>query len=329
MGKPPFPLQDQLRGFSRALFSTWLYHRRFNILFDAGEGISTALLNRVFGIRKVFLSHGHADHIAGLINLVNIRNLGAGDQTTELEIYYPRNNALIEMVRDYLLRTQSELSFPLAWRPVEADQNVVLDGRRGKTFLKTFRTQHSQRQLSLGFNIVEARCRLRPEFKDQPQQMINEAIWKNGKEKVVERFEQIVFTYGGDSRPISPTSISQSLFLCHECTYLNQGDDERNFHQHSVLDEVLDVAGAAEVKTLMLFHLSLRYSHEEVRGALVNALRRRKRGFHVVFLYGDRFYSLDRPSGWCSAPDSEGENEGNGEGEAPRDSEERSVEVML
>jgi len=95
MNRPVFPLQDQLRGFSRALFSTWIYHRRFNILFDAGEGISSYLLNRVFGIRKIFLSHGHADHIAGLTNLINIRNLGAGDQTAQLIIYYPRNNQLI------------------------------------------------------------------------------------------------------------------------------------------------------------------------------------------------------------------------------------------
>ncbi len=293
MPRAPFPLQDQLRGFSRALFSTWLYHRRFNVLFDAGEGISTSLLNRVFGIRKVFLSHGHADHIAGLINLVNIRNLGAGDQTTELEIWHPQGNPLIEIVKGYLAQTQSELSFPLRWRSLEPGQTVALEDRRGKTHLRAFRTQHSQKQLSLGFNILEGRSRLRPEFAGRPQHEINQAIWSQGKDHVVERFEQIIFTYGGDSRPINPEAVADSLFLCHECTYLQREDDERNFHQHSILDEVLETAAAARVKTLLLFHLSLRYSQEEVRSVLNQTLRRTPRDFQVVYLYGDRFYTLE------------------------------------
>lgn len=298
MHKPAFPLQDQLRGFSRALFSTWLYHRRFNVLFDAGEGIATALLNRVFGIRKIFLSHGHADHIAGLINLVNIRNLGAGDQTASLEIYYPKNNTLIEIVRQYLANTQHELSFDLAWRPVEAGERIDFEDGRGKTFVRTFRTQHSHKQLSLGFNIIEMRRRLKAEFVGLPQNEINAAILSIGKEAVAESVEQIIFTYGGDSRPINPEAIRETLFLCHECTYLRLDDDERNFQQHSILDDVIQTARDAHVGTLMMFHVSLRYSHDEIREAVADAMRRINPGCRVLILHGDRFIDpLDTSSG--------------------------------
>lgn len=298
MHKPVFPLQDQLRGFSRALFSTWLYHRRFNVLFDAGEGIATALLNRVFGIRKIFLSHGHADHIAGLINLVNIRNLGAGDQTASLEIYYPKNNTLIEILRQYLANTQHELSFNLVWRPVEADERIDFEDGRGKTFIRTFKTQHSHKQLSLGFNIVEMRRRLKAEFVGLPQNDINAAILRLGKEAVAGNVEQIIFTYGGDSRPINPDSIRDTLFLCHESTYLKLDDDERNFQQHSVLNDVLQTAKDARAATLMLFHVSLRYSHDEIREAVAEAVRRINPGCRVLILHGDRFIDpLDTSSG--------------------------------
>lgn len=290
MAKPLLPLQDQLRGFSRALFSTWLYHRRFNLLFDAGEGMATALLNRVFGIRRVFLSHGHADHIAGLINLVNIRNLGAGDQTADLTIHYPRNNTLIEVIRDYLSRTQSELSFSLRWQPMDADEVVFLDQKREKLFLRTFRTQHSHKQLSLGFNIVEKRWRLRPDFLGKTQEVINQAIWQTGKEAVAETFEQTIFSYGGDSRPIPAAAVKESLFLCHECTYLKAEDDERNFHQHSVLDEVLETAKAAGVKALLLFHVSLRYTMEEIRDRVAEGVKRIQPGCRVLVLHGDRYF---------------------------------------
>jgi len=286
----PFPIQENLKGFSRALFSTWLYHRRFNVLFDSGEGVATTLLNRVFGIRKIFLSHGHADHIAGLVNLVNIRNLGAGDQTTALEIFYPRGNLLIEMIKAYLSQTQNELSFDLFWKPLEPGEEVALDTRRGKTFLRAFRTQHSHKQLSLGYNIIEIRRRLKPEFLGKSQIEINESIRKFGKEAVAENFEQKIFSYGGDSRPISPDLVKGTLLLCHECTYMKMEDDERNFQQHSFLDEVLRTALMAEAKTLLLVHLSLRYSLEEVREFLLEASKKKKYPFKVVFLYGDRFF---------------------------------------
>ncbi len=298
MYKPAFPLQDQLRGFSRALFSTWLYHRRFNVLFDAGEGIATALLNRVFGIRKIFLSHGHADHIAGLINLVNIRNLGAGDQTATLEIVYPKNNTLIEVIRQYLASTQHELSFDLVWRPVEVGERIEFEDGRGKTFIRTFRTQHSHKQLSLGFNIVEMRRRLKAEYVGMPQNEINAAILRLGKEAVAESFEQIIFTYGGDSRPINPDSVRDTLFLCHECTYLRLDDDERNFQQHSALSDVLQTAKDAHAGTLMLFHVSLRYAHDEIRDCVAEAVKRINPGCRVIILHGDRFIDpMASPSG--------------------------------
>ena len=141
MNAPLFPLQDQLKGFSRALFSTWLYHKRFNILFDCGEGVASALQNRVFGIRRIFLSHGHADHIAGLVNLLNIRNLGAGDQTAPLQIYYPINNKLLEYMIDYLTRTQKDLSFPLTWIPIEPGEVLKLEDQKGFIYIKAFETK--------------------------------------------------------------------------------------------------------------------------------------------------------------------------------------------
>ncbi len=284
--EPPF------KGFSKALFSTWIYHRRFGALFDAGEGVATVLMNRVFGIRRVFLSHGHADHIAGLINLINIRNLGAGDQTQSLTIHFPRGNHFIETIRQYLTKTQNELSFALEWLPIEADERIELDDKRGKTFMRTFRTQHSQKQLSLGFNIFEQRRRLRPEFVGKPQEEINAAVRTLGKDRVSESFDQIIFTYGGDSRPINPELVRDSLLLCHECTYLNAGDDERNFQQHSTLDEVLEVAKAAHVKGLLLFHLSVRYTIDEIRNQVQAALHRHGLEISPLILFGENFWDL-------------------------------------
>jgi len=281
------PLSDQLTGFSRALFSTWLYHKRFNILFDVGEGVSTALYNRVFGIRRIFLSHGHADHIAGLVNLINIRNLGAGNQTAELKIYYPGNNFLIGLIKDYLAKTQISLSFKLDWIEINSGDEIQLDDQKGRLSVRAFKTKHSQKQLSLGYNIVEVRRRLRAEFEGKTQKEIKESVVEQGKDAVAEDFEKILFTYGGDSRPIAPEKIKGSLFLCHECTYVSIEDDERNFQQHSTLDSVLKVAKDAEVKNLLLFHTSLRYNLSSLKSCIRKSFNKIKPKFKVILLYGD------------------------------------------
>jgi len=75
--------------YSKGLYSTWLYYAPDRLAFDAGEGLSSILGNKCFAIQHVFLSHGHADHISGLIGLINIRNSGMGDTEKPLTIYYP------------------------------------------------------------------------------------------------------------------------------------------------------------------------------------------------------------------------------------------------
>ena len=284
MSSPLFPLQDQLKGFSRALFSTWIYHKRFNILFDCGEGVATSLQNRVFGIRRVFLSHGHADHIAGLVNLLNIRNLGAGDQTAPLQIYYPNNNKLLEYMLDYLTRTQKDLSFDLKWIPLEPGQTLRLEDQKGYIYIKTFETKHSQRQLSLGYNVVETRRRLKQEYSNLSQIELNRIIWEKGKEEIAENFDKIIFSYGGDSKPIAPAEIKDSLFLCHEATYLSQEDDERDFQQHSFLEEVLVNAKEANVEKIenlakSLDRLEEKFGRNIVRTGFVDKEVPFKQGF--------------------------------------------------
>ncbi|MBP5470190.1 MAG: MBL fold metallo-hydrolase [Candidatus Riflebacteria bacterium] len=293
MNSPLFPLQDQLKGFSRALFTTWLYHKRFNILFDCGEGVATSLQNRVFGIRRIFLSHGHADHIAGLVNLLNIRNLGAGDQTAPLQIYYPKENKLLEYMIDYLTKTQKDLSFPLIWVPLEPGETLHLEDQKGYIYIRTFETKHSQRQLSLGYNIIETRRRLKPEYVNMKQSELNQIIWEKGKDEIAEDYQKIIFSYGGDSRPICPDDIKDSLYLCHEATYLSKEDDERNFQQHSFLEEVLINANEASVETLLLMHTSLRYSLQEIYDEINILKNKLNLSYKILLLFGDIFIDTD------------------------------------
>ncbi|MFM9964824.1 MAG: MBL fold metallo-hydrolase [Planctomycetaceae bacterium] len=58
-------LQQRIQGFAGS-FASWFVYIPARILFDAGEGITSRLRNRVFLPEAVFLTHSHLDHISGL-----------------------------------------------------------------------------------------------------------------------------------------------------------------------------------------------------------------------------------------------------------------------
>ncbi len=244
--------------YSKALYSTFVYYSPDRILFDAGEGVSSILANKAFAIKRVFLSHGHADHIAGLVGLVNIRNNAMGDKEKELTIYYPKGNYLISEMINFLARTNRRLSYSLEWIPLEPGDRVELLQGQMPRYIEAFPTVHVPNENSLGYNIVEVRHRLRAELVGATQEEIVRIVREKGREAVSETYEQRLFSYGGDSVPIKPAYVQGTEVLCHDTTFLDERD--RKEYKHATLKEAIEVARAAGVqKELICLHISSRY----------------------------------------------------------------------
>jgi len=244
--------------YSKALYSSWVYYSPDRILFDCGEGASTILGNKAFAIRRVFLSHGHADHIAGLVGLVNIRNNALGDTEKTLTIYYPKGNYLITEMMAFLARTNRRLRYALEWVPLEPGDRVeLLSGQMPRT-IEAFPTVHVHNETSLGYNVVETRHRLRPAFAGAAQEEIVARVRAEGKDAVSEDYDQKLFSYGGDSVGIKPAYVAETETLCHDTTFLDEQD--RKEYKHASLKEAIACAREARVKKeLICFHISSRY----------------------------------------------------------------------
>lgn len=244
--------------YSKGLYSTWLYYSADRILFDAGEGASSVLGNKAFAIKRVFLSHGHADHIGGLVGLVNIRNNAMGDKEKELIIYYPKGNYLISEMMAFLARTNRRLNYDLDWVPLEPGDRVELLSGQMPRYIEAFPTVHVQSEASLGYNIVEVRHRLRPELSGTSQEEIVRLVRQKGREAVSQTYHQRLFSYGGDSVAIKPAHIKGTEVLCHDTTFLDEHD--RKEYKHATLAEAIAAARAAGVKKeLICLHISSRY----------------------------------------------------------------------
>lgn len=264
--------------YSRGLYSTWIYYAPDRIVFDAGEGLSSILGNKCFAIQHVFLSHGHADHISGLIGLINIRNSGMGDTEKPLTIYYPKENWRILELMAYIARTNSRLSYELTWVPLEPGGRVDVFAGQNPRYVEAFQTQHTRSETSLGYNVIEVRRRLKDEYQHLGQEEIRHLVREQGREAITAQYPQKLFSYGGDSTPLDPHLVEGTEVLCHEATFLNA--DDRETMTHSTLEEALDVAQRAGVKReLFAFHISSRYRQELPK--IVEEIKKLDLGFEV------------------------------------------------
>ena len=286
-----------LRGFSKAMYATWFYYKPDHLLFDAGEGVASHLDNGVFGIRSVLLSHGHIDHLSGLPTLIHIRNAGMGEKTKPLTIYYPEGDRSVQMLSQYIHRTNPGLTFELTWAPVPAGQRWDLSDRNESAtgaapavhgrVLGTFRTQHTPRRLSLGFNVLEKRRKLRPEFSSLNEAEIRAYVRQHGRDGLTYEYEHKLLSYAGDAMPVHPEDVYGTELLLHEATFLTAEDRERKVH--ATLAETLDLAVVAEVKSIVLYHISSRYSFNMVRREVCKQARRRSLEIPVWVLWGEKW----------------------------------------
>ncbi len=285
---------SNLSGYSKAMYATWFYYRPARILLDAGEGVSTAMENFVFGIEKVFLSHGHYDHIGGLPGLLQSRRSARGDKEKPLEVYYPDGDVLIGLQRRYIESLTYRLGYALTWHPLEPGQRVELGFERRRGHLVAFQSRHGGRMRALGFNVMEARKRLRPQYADLPQDEIASLARSLPPEQLNESYEKILLAYSGDTMPLDPDTVRDAEVLMHEATFISP--DDRETPTHATAEEAVRVARDAGVKALVLFHVSSRYPARRVRDHVAKLAARLAPGLHVSLFRNHRNYAIQPPS---------------------------------
>ena len=257
-------MRDDLRGFSRAMYSNWLWHRPLQLLVDAGEGLQLALGTNVFSPSVVAISHGHSDHVLGLPGLVAARRFGKGATDKPLTIVFPEGSRGVQAIRELLGTAYAGVVFPLNWVAASPGTRVPLGKGR---HLEALGVRHTPNEPALGYRVVETRKRLKTEFASMPQAEIEAAARQGAREALLEDVAHVVFAHSGDAMPIDPGLVTNADLLVHDATFLNEPD--RREPIHATTEEALAVGKAAGVKSLILNHLSIRYD----RSTAIPALR--------------------------------------------------------
>lgn len=268
--------------YSKGLYANWYFYAPDRLLFDCGEGAAIHLRAGIFAIEKIFLSHGHMDHIAGLSALLALRHSTKGDNDKPLTVYYPTGDRNIEIFRGALEKMLGRfIAYELTWQPLQPEARVPL--RKGRV-MEAVRVDHPAEN-PLGYRVLEERRQLKEGLRGLP----GPELAKIPMAEKIDRYEAVVAAYSGDSMATRPELYRKAELLIHDCTFLERAD--RLAPTHATVQEVFDLARDAEVKHLLLTHISPRYPNAKVIRGLIE--KADSHGVRYHWVPHNRVFELD------------------------------------
>lgn len=261
----------------RSLPAVLLQRGTEQFLFDCGEAVQRQMIRAKTGFHKklkIFLTHMHGDHVLGLPGL--LQTMALMDRQKPVEVYGPAGTA------HFLQCLQASLQFGLTY-PVEiheiADAGLVCDEEE-----YTITAEHSNHVVpSFAYAFVE---KPRPgKFYPEKAKALGVRqgqAWsklqhgqtltlKNGKTVKPEdvtgpqrKGRKIVYT--GDTRPFKEFTAfaADADLVIHEATFDDALVEKAELDGHSTPSQAAEAAKQANAKSLVLTHISARYSESQL-----------------------------------------------------------------
>ncbi|MFC4263852.1 MBL fold metallo-hydrolase [Ferruginibacter yonginensis] len=263
-----------ISGYSTALFSTWYFIEELGLLFDCGDGLISALLQKSRKIENVFISHADRDHLTGLLQF-NQLNAREGFPV----IYYPKDCGSFPAIKDFSVKFDPHVK-GTTWKPIINKAKIWI---RKDIYVEALRNNHvscnEDTNKSLGYKVVSVKSKLKNEYLNLPANDIKIQIEKLGREATHTTIETILLSYSGDTPCENFQHWNNSKILIHEATFLGNEEDKNiqtHGNKHSMLEDVIKSVSEINIERLILGHFSSRYSNEQIDTSITELCKKYK-----------------------------------------------------
>ncbi|HUM02570.1 MAG TPA: MBL fold metallo-hydrolase [Thermoanaerobaculia bacterium] len=263
-----------LRGVSTAGRESWFHFPTLHLAFDVGRAPM-----ELVPVAHLFLSHAHLDHAAGLAWWCSQRRLqrmpgGVARTHPDAVPLWREILSLHERLEGVSYDATVEAMPP--GEPVSLRRDLVV---------ASFSVDH--RIPTLGFLASEVRRRLLPSFAGLGPAEVRAAA---GRGEAVSREVAIpLVAYSGDTAAgffdLAPPDVFRAKLLLLECSFVEERDEGRSREwKHLHLAEIAERADRFENEVLVLTHLTVRTTPDEIRREVKRRLPPRLAERTVPFL---------------------------------------------
>ena len=246
--------------YSLAGNSTVILWKPNGIMIDCGEGAALMMGLDVFKVSHLFITHGHSDHIMGIVQSINARLNCMGDNKKMLNIYAPDDDNLRRKI-DFFLGEFFRPNIPVKMRYINP-MNVI--GIDGKTSVRPILAHHGGVR-ALSYMVEEVRERNKPEYSN----LAKEEYINLSKQKINfrEKYTKKIAFFSGDTEPVNLDLILGTDYIFHEATLLDEEDLDVEKNSHSSFTDASSVCRqVGGAKEIVYYHVSRRYQNPEFLG---------------------------------------------------------------
>jgi len=255
----------------RGLTSIALRYEGEVILFDCGENTQQKLIHAGLSpmkIDKIFITHWHADHFAGLPGL--IQTLHLKNREKPLKIYGPVGTK--KFMKLLLKVGHFHLDYPIKVKEIKRRERIVAAEELYTIYCTP--VSHSVETLAYKFSernkpgkFIVAKAKALGIKKKQFSELQHSTPVKTEKGIVMPgdvmgpMRKGIEVVYSGDTAPDENiVSFSRDVdLLIHDATYAHKLAEKAAEVTHSTSKQAGEIAKKANVKQLILTHISARY----------------------------------------------------------------------